>query len=225
MSQLLDEPVQQPFKYFDVRQCHIAGEPFLISRTGWTGELGFELYMQNPDLDAAMIFSHIMKAGDTFHMRCGALDSMGMRRMEAGIMDNGTDMNASMTPYSTGLGQFVELDNKEFIGRAALSVADKCNTFFGVTADPSTPVNRYSVYIDSTEIGLLTSASYSPCLDRFIGYLKCHQPGFKKNMAVTLNGENGKDYPGQIVELPFFDKEKRIPRGLALETIQELSGP
>jgi aminomethyltransferase len=220
MSQLLEEPVQQPFKYFDVRQCHIAGEPFLISRTGWTGELGFELYMQNPDIDAAMIFSRILKAGEAFNMRCGALDSMGMRRMEAGIMDNGTDMNALMTPYSAGLGQFVELDNKEFIGREALATADQSNTFFGVTADPSTPVNRYNAYVDNTEVGRLTSASYSPCLDRFIGYLKFHQPGFKENMAVTLRGKDGKDYSGQVVELPFYDKEKKISRGLAKDAEQ-----
>ena len=217
LDRMLDTPPPSPFRYFSVHECEIAGEPFLISRTGWTGELGFELYSRNPGIDGERVFRHLVRAGSACDMRVSAVESMGIRRLEAGIMDNGTDMDASMTPFAAGLGRFVDLDKSGHIGEEALRAADRRLAFFGVEADPETPVGRHRAWRDGREVGRLTSAARSPSLQRMIGYLRLHAPGGWEGEKISLRTEDGAHYPARVVALPFYDKEKRIPRGLAAQ--------
>lgn len=215
LERMLDGPPPSPFRYFSVHECEIAGEPFLISRTGWTGELGFELYTRNPGIDGARVFRHLLRAGSACDLRVSALEAMGIRRIEAGIMDNGTDMDASMTPFAAGLGRFVDLDKRGHVGEAALRAADRRCAFFGVEADPATPIGRHRAWHEGREIGRLTAAARSPCLQRTIGYLRLTDPGDWEETEVTLEAADGARYPARTLALPFYDKEKRIPRGLA----------
>lgn len=215
LERMLDGPPPSPFRYFSVHECEIAGEPFLISRTGWTGELGFELYTRNPGIDGARVFRHLVRAGSACDMRVSALECMGIRRIEAGIMDNGTDMDASTTPFAAGLGRFVDLDKRGHIGAAALRAADRRSAFFGVEADPATPVGRHRAWHEGREIGRLSAAARSPCLQRTIGYLRLRDPGDWEGTDITLEAADGARYPARTVALPFYDKERRIPRGLA----------
>lgn len=215
LERMLDGPPPSPFRYFSVHECEIAGEPFLISRTGWTGELGFELYTRNPGIDGARVFRHLVRAGSACDMRVSALECMGIRRIEAGIMDNGTDMDASTTPFAAGLGRFVDLDKRGHIGAAALRTADRRSAFFGVEADPATPIGRHRAWREGREIGRLSAAARSPCLHRTIGYLRLRDPGDWEGTDITLEAADGARYPARTVALPFYDKEKRIPRGLA----------
>ena len=128
-----------------MHECEVAGEPFLVSRTGWTGELGFELYSRRPDVDGERVFRHLVQAGSVHGMRVSTLESMGMRRIEAGIRDNGTDMDATMTPFAAGLGRFVDLEKTVHIGAEALRAADRRSAFFGVQSGPGTPPGRHRV--------------------------------------------------------------------------------
>ena len=198
-----------------MHECEIAGEPFLISRTGWTGELGFELYTRNPGIDGARVFRHLVRAGSACDLRVSALECMGIRRMEAGIMDNGTDMDASMTPFAAGLGRFVDLDKTGHIGEAALQAADRRSAFFGVEADPATPIGRHCAWREGRKFGRLTAAARSPFLQRTIGYLRLNEPGEWEGEEIRLETADGGRYPARVVALPFYDREKRIPRGLA----------
>ena len=215
LERMLDGPPPSPFRYFSVHECEIAGEPFLISRTGWTGELGFELYTRNPGIDGTRVFRHLLRAGSACGLRVSALESMGIRRIEAGILDNGTDMDASMTPFAAGLGRFVDLDKRGHIGEAALRTADRRCAFFGVEADPETPIGAHRAWHEGREIGRLTAAARSPCLQRTIGYLRLAEPGDWEETEITLEAADGARYPARTLVLPFYDKEKRIPRGLA----------
>ena len=87
LAPVLNGASPSPFRYFSVHECEVAGEPYLVSRTGWTGELGFELYSRRPDVDGERVFRHLVQAGSSFGMRVSALECMGIRRIEAGIMD------------------------------------------------------------------------------------------------------------------------------------------
>ena len=214
LEPMLDGVTPSPFSYFSVHGCEVAGEPFLVSRTGWTGELGFELYSRRPGVDGARVFAHLMRAGAACNIRTSALESMGIRRIEAGIMDNGTDMDASMTPFAAGLGRFVDVDKTLHIGAEALRAADRRSAFFGVRADPSTPPGRHRVLHEGREAGRITAAARSPYLQSTIGYVRFDAPGDWEGVQVSLQAGDGSRYPARVVALPFYDPEKRIPRGL-----------
>ena len=215
LPEIVDGPPPQPFKYFSVSECRVAGEPFLISRTGWTGEMGFELYSLNPQVNGDKVFQHVMRAGGSAGIIHAALDSMGIRRIEAGIMDNTGDMDSSMTPFAAGLGRFVDLDKQGFIGQEALQRSDPRSAFFGVTSPVETPVGRHTVLLDGEVVGQVTIAARSPYLDQFIGYVRFTEPGDWHGVEVSLGTEDGSRHPGKITTLPFYDAEKRIPRELS----------
>ena len=217
LPDLLDTQPPEPFKYFDVAECRVAGEPFLISRSGWTGELGFELYSMNPEVDGVRVFEHIMQAGRDVELSFSSLESMGIRRIEAGIMDNGEDLEPGLTPYAAGLGRFVDLDKPEFVGREALVQADKRCRLFGVTADASAAAGRHRIYDGNREVGHMTAGARSPYLDKVIGYAKFSQADDWLGRSVVLVGDAGERFDALVVELPFFDKSKRLPRGLPLD--------
>ena len=214
LEPMLDGGAPSSFSYFSVHECEVAGEPFLVSRTGWTGELGFELYSRRPDVDGARVFRHLLQAGSACGIRLSALESMGIRRIEAGIMDNGTDMDASMTPFAAGLGRFVDVDKTLHIGAEALRAADRRQAFFGVRAAHSTPPGRHRVVHEGRRVGRLTAAAFSPYLQSTIGYVRFEEPGAWEGERVSLEASGGALFPARVVALPFYDPEKRIPRGL-----------
>ncbi len=215
LADLLDEPLTDPFKYFSVHRTTIAGHPFLISRTGWTGELGFELYPWTPDFDGAAMFNEILNRGQRQGMVFCSLEAMGIRRIESGIMDNGTDMDTSMTPYEAGLGQFVDLDKDiDFIGKAALEKADKRSRFFGLRVPRAVPDSESIVVQGNRNVGIITSGGWSPYLDSGIAYVCFDEADDWPDRSVELMTAGGERHDAQVITLPFYDHEKRIPRGL-----------
>ena len=214
LEPMLDGGAPAPFTYFSVHECEVAGEPFIVSRTGWTGELGFELYSRRPDVDGERVFRHLVRAGSVHGMRVSALECMGIRRIEAGIRDNGTDMDATMTPFAAGLGRFVDVEKTAHIGAEALRAADRRSAFFGVQSGPGTPPGRHRVRHEGREVGRLTAAARSPFLQSTIGYVRFDSPGEWEGEQVSLEAADGTRYPARVVALPFYDAEKRIPRGL-----------
>jgi len=214
LEPMLDGGAPTPFTYFSVHECEVAGEPFIVSRTGWTGELGFELYSRRPDVDGERVFRHLVQAGSIHGMRVSALECMGIRRIEAGIRDNGTDMDATMTPFAAGLGRFVDPEKTAHIGAEALRAADRRSAFFGVQSGPGTPPGRHRVLHEGREAGRITAAARSPYLQSTIGYVRFDSPGEWEGEQVSLEAADGTRYAARIVALPFYDAEKRIPRGL-----------
>ena len=214
LEPMLDGSAPTPFTYFSVHECEVAGEPFIVSRTGWTGELGFELYSRRPEVDGERVFRHLVRAGSIHRMRVSALECMGIRRIEAGIRDNGTDMDATITPFAAGLGRFVDLEKTVHIGAEALRAADPRSAFFGVQSGPDTPPGRHRVRHEGREVGRLSAAARSPFLQSTIGYVRFDSPGEWEGEQVSLEAADGSRYPARVVALPFYDPEKRIPRGL-----------
>ena len=213
LEPMLDGGAPSPFRYFSVHECEVAGEPFFVSRTGWTGELGFELYSRRPGVDGARVFRHLVQAGSACSIQVSALECMGIRRIEAGIMDNGTDMDSSMTPFAAGLGRFVDLDKTTHIGAEALRAADRGCAFFGVRTNPDTPPGRHRVRHEGRALGRVTASARSPYLQSTIGYVRFDAPGEWGGEQVTLETADGSLYPARVIALPFYDAEKRIPRG------------
>jgi aminomethyltransferase len=204
-----DGGAPEPFAYFSAAQVVMGGQPFLITRTGWTGELGFEIYVHETT-DHRALWNHLLSKGEPYGLRFCSMAPMDIRRIEAGILDNGIDMDPTMTPFAAGIGAFVDFGKGDFIGRAALEKADRRSRLLGLRAGvPLAP--GMELRIDGNRVGRTTAGAWSPYLGCGIGYARLDMPGDWAGMRIACGPDA---IPGEIVALPFYDKEKRIPRGL-----------
>ena len=207
------------FKYFHAGFFDLGGQVLWVSRTGWTGEVGFEVYCNSgPEpTDHDALWDHLFAYGEPFGMEFSGSTSMGIRRIEAGILDNGTDIEPDLTPFGAGLGQFVNFQNEEFIGRAALEGADRSQLLFGLVCATATPQYGMEVYFENGPVGHVTVGTWSPTLDTGVGYVRFDQPlaGDVWNAkTVLLHDHDGVPHQATVDTLPFIDKEKRLPRAV-----------
>ena len=209
-----DDGLPERFNYFDVTETRIGGQRLLISRTGWTGELGFEIYTYGDATDGKALWRHLLAVGETFGICASGLESMGIRRIEAGMLDNGTDMDTTMTPFQANLGRYLDLDKADFIGRAALLQSDRRPLLFGLACQTSIPWAGLEVRQASERIGAMTAGAWSPYLDHGIGYVRLTPGCDRPKTPVSLIDRDGNCHAAEIVGLPFYDADRRIPRGL-----------
>ncbi len=215
--QAVAEPAPGPdWRYFGVAQGVIGGQPVVLSRTGWTGELGFEIYTSINGTHNEALWNTLLTAGAPFGLQSGALASMTMRRIEAGILDYGTDFDRGLNPWQVGLGRFVDMERSDFIGRAALAQCDRTLRLTGLRCDGGVPLRGAAVRSSSGVAGHVTASARSPQLGCGIGYLRFEgpvpAPGTRIDVATDAGAQQG-----VITEPPFFDPEKRIARGLPLQ--------
>ncbi len=212
-------PGQMPakFGYFHAAMFSFDGQEVLVSRTGFTGEMGIEIY-GNAKIDHSALWDHIVACGAPFGMEMSAGGSMGLRRVEAGILDYDNDINPGLTPFDAGLADFVDFSKSDFVGREALQAADKRCRLFGLTTVSGIPRVGSTVLDGGRQVGKMTVGDWSPTLEKGIGYAVFDQPENEKGswlgQALTLRDPAGEHHDCDIVSLPFFDAEKRIPRGL-----------
>ncbi len=130
----------EAIKYFTNARVAMGGQEVLITRTGWTGELGFEVYLPRAGHNGAALWRHIEAAGAPHGITVCGLDAMDIRRIEAGILLFAADMDASLNPYQAGLGGFVDMTKPDFIGKAALVGADRTPLVRGLLCPDGEPV-------------------------------------------------------------------------------------
>ena len=206
--------IDERMGYFHSGFFDLGGQELYVSRTGWTGEMGYEVYTQGTKTDCTRLWEHLFDVGTPHGMVFGSITSMEIRRIEAGILDSGTDMDASMTPYQAGLGTFVDLDKQSFVGRVALEAADRRTLLYGLKCADATPSMNDTILDGPRIVGRVTAGAQSPYLNTGIGYVRFIEPAHWAGQALSLMRATGETYPCTIVELPFYDKEKRIPRGM-----------
>ena len=204
--------VPEGFGYFHAGRFVFGGQELLVSRTGWTGELGIEIY-SDANTDHHALWDHLIATGETSGIAFSSAESMGIRRLEAGILDNGTDIDPSMTPYEAGLGAYVDLGKPEFVGRDALIKADQSRLLWGLTCAPAVPFAGLQVLDGNSVVGQMTAGAWTPYLETGIGFVRFQQKGDWLGRKLTLSTIEGKQHPCEIVSLPLYDAEKKIPRG------------
>jgi len=214
LSDLTDGALGDDFGYFHSTWVKLAGQEVYVSRTGWTGEMGFEIYVPYETVDCPALWDHLLEVGKPHGLIFDALESMGIRRMEAGILDNGTDMDTAMTPFEAGLGPFIDMEMPGFIGREALLDADRSTLLVGLSCDTDVPFAGLEVFDGNKAVARMRAGGWSPYLDRGIGYVHFNEPGDWIGRELKLQTREGRQLPCRIVALPFYDAEKRIPRGL-----------
>ena len=213
-----DGGMPERFRYFDACEVAMGGQPVLITRTGWTGELGFEIYTR-PGMDCEALWGHVTDAGARHAMLDIGLDGMDIRRIEAAILNNGSDIDHTMSAWAAGLGPFVDLTKSDFFGRDALAaMTDRRTRLYGITCKAAEPLIGGLVARDGEEIGRITAAGWSPFLQRGVAYVRLASADDVEPRTVEVMGFNLSMHPATIVDLPFYDREKKIPRGLEVAT-------
>lgn len=208
------EGMPEGFGYFHAGMFDFGGQRLLVTRTGWTGEVGIEIYSDGENTDHHALWDHLIASGAPFGMAYSSIESMGIRRIEAGILDNGTDIDPSMTPYEAGIGAFVDLDKPDFVGRNALLKAEKHCLLMGLTCADAVPLAGSKVMDGDSVLGHITAGAWTPYLETGIGFVRFYQSGDWLGRKLTLCTHDGSQHTCEIVSLPFYDAEKKIPRGM-----------
>ena len=208
-----DNGAPDPFPFFSVAERKMGGQPLLISRTGWSGELGWEFYT-NEKTDAEAIWNHILDAGKAFGLEAAGMGGLNIRRVEAGIMNNLTDLDPGMNPFQAGLGKFVNMDKEDFIGKAAIRSGEREQILWGLSCESAIPDRYADIRFDDEIVGRITAAVWSPFLKRGIGYGRFSAPNNWEGKTVLVPDKEGNQQQATAIQLPFYDPEKRISRGL-----------
>ena len=140
--------------------------------------------------------------------------SNDLRRIEGGIFGNLTDIDTTMTPFEAGLEFFVNMEKGDFIGRDALIDKDRRPCLFGLTCKTETPVSGSKVMDGKNVVGHMTAGIQSPTLQMGIGYVRFYQPNDWVGRELTIQLPDGSSHKADIVNLPFFDHEKKIVKGI-----------
>ncbi len=207
------------FKYFHAGFFEVCGQTLWVSRTGWTGEVGIEIYCNSghEPTDHGALWDDLVACGEPSGMEFSSSSSMGIRRIESGILDNGTDIEPDLTPFGAGLGQFVRLDKEDFIGRAALESADRSQLLFGLVCGTATPEAGMEVHLDNGPVGHMTNGTWSPTLEVGVGYVRFERPlpgDDWLGKTVLLGDRDETLHEATVDTLPFVDKEKQLPRAV-----------
>jgi glycine cleavage system aminomethyltransferase T len=203
-------------RYYFCAEAHLDDIPVVVSRTGWTGEVGYEIYLR----DGARgddLWERVMQAGRPHQIR--PIAPCEARRIEAGIFNYGSDFTLENNPLEvTGLERLVELDKpRPFIGRAALDrIAEQGVTRklvgIEVLGDPlpfeiSEP---WPAHRDGRQVGRVTDLIWSPRLERNIGYVwvpvDLAEPGTELQVEMPEGSA-----PARTATIPFVDPKKRVP--------------
>ena len=213
-----DSGMPDPFGYFAMARVSFGGQEVVVTRTGYTNELGWEFYTEAHH-DADALWRHLCAAGEPLGMRMFGLDSMHIRRIEAGILNAGSDFDHTTTPYDVGLGMFVDEDKGYFVGQEALRNAPRENRQTGLLCDAEPHIGA-EVRIDGVKVGKVTAGAFSPYLKRGIGIALMDSAGFTPGTSVSIGCIDGEFYPGSLETLPLYDKAGEIQRGKRVDMPQ-----
>lgn len=214
MRAATDGAIDDQLRYFRSGYFNIGGQELYVSRTGFTGELGFEIYSEGDSTDHLALWDHLIAVGKPFGMEFSSTRAMTIRRIEAGILGNLTDMDINMTPFEAGLGQVVDLNKDDFIGRDVLRSCDQRSLLFGVTCKTETPAAGAEIIDKDHAVGHVTAGVPSPTLGCGIGYARFNQPDNWPGRTMELKFVDGSRHSCEIVDVPFVDAEKNIVRGI-----------
>ncbi len=210
------DKMPEPFGYFAMAKVDFGGQQVFISRTGYTNELGWEFYTE-PHHDAAALWNHLSQKGAPFGMGLFGLDSMHIRRIEAGILNAGSDFNRFTNPFEVGLGKFVDMDKPDFIGKTALQSAPRGTRLTGLVCPDAEPHIGGEIISQDKQIGRVTAGAMSPFLQKGIGMALMNQSGFEDELAVGIRCVDGVLHQGELATLPLYDKLAEIPRGKVVD--------
>ena len=203
-------------KYYWFKRFTINGINLVVSRTGWSSELGYEIFLLNSK-HGNDLYNHLMKIGEPMGLRPGHTSTI--RRIEGGMLSYHADMTINTNPLELGLDKYVDLDKDfNFVGKEALiSILDKGidRKQVGIIIDDDPmlgPNTRFwDIYVDDSVVGKVTSAVYSPRLKKNIalGMIKVDYSNFGQVLTVD---SGTKKLHAVVTQKPFYDPNKSLTK-------------
>ena len=191
-------------KYYWFTEDDLAGVSMIISRTGYTGEPGFELYFDNDH--AVEVWNAIMEAGKEFEIEPIGLGARDTLRLEKKMCLYGNDIDETTNPIESGLSWITKLDKGDFIGREALlkvkQEGPKRRLVAMVLEGQGFPRKGYDIFKDGQQVGKITSGTVSPILNKGIAMGYVATPFAKVGTELTID-IRGKKVPAVIIKPPF----------------------
>jgi glycine cleavage system aminomethyltransferase T len=215
IADLFDESVTG-LRYYWCTEAELDGIPLVVGRTGWTGEIGYEVYLRDPSRGDDL-WNRLMDAGRPYEIR--PIAPSEPRRIEAGIFNYGSDMTLENNPFEVmGLERLVEEQEENYLGKEALErirgegVRRK---LVGLEIDgdalPWYLTEFWPARHEGAEVGHVTVMTWSPRLERNIGYvwvpIELADPGTDLEIGMP----DGSARSGRTATLPFIDPKKRTP--------------
>lgn len=213
MQELFGESISD-LRYYWHRELSLDGIPLIVSRTGWSSELGYEIFLRDSS-KGDLLWEKIMAAGKAYGLKPGHTSSI--RRIEGGMLSYHADMDIDTNPYELGLDRLVHLDNgMDFIGKDALLKVKnegikRKQVGLHLNSDPLPGPNTrfWGIKHNEVEVGKVTSAVYSPRLKENIGLAMVLIEFSDMGQKLIVNTPDG-DIEAMVVEKPFFDPKKKI---------------
>ncbi len=209
IQKITDKPLD--IEYYHYFYANVAGVDMLVSRTGYTGELGYELYFEGSEQVAEKVWNAVFEAGREFDIKPAGLGARDSLRLEMGYCLYGNDIDKTTNPLEAGLGWITKLKKGDFIGREALLEIKeqglKRKLVPMISDEKAFPRHGYELSKEGKIIGKITSGTVSPVLQKPIalGYVDIQYATEGETLNFNIRG---KEVPAKIVKLPFVKKEK-----------------
>ncbi|HEY8797235.1 MAG TPA: glycine cleavage system aminomethyltransferase GcvT [Candidatus Dormibacteraeota bacterium] len=191
--------------YFGFRTGEVAGVTGMISRTGYTGEDGFEIFVAADRV--GQVWDAILEKGRPEGVLPAGLGARDAARLEAALRLYGNDMDEAVNPYEAGLGWAVKLDKGEFVGREALAKVHQAGprrTLIGIKTQPGDiPRHGAAVKGEAGRNGVVTSGTHSFFLGHPIALAMVEVPSFRVGDKVAVE-VRGREAQAEVVKLPFY---------------------
>ena len=204
---------ENDWKYFDWKELQILDQKVIVSRSGFTNELGWEIYFR-PENETEKIGDYILEQGKKLGMILVATPGFRCRRIEAGLLSAGQDFSKNTNPFSVGLGKFINFDKENFIGKEALMSSEKKCKTWGIRVVSGTAIKGESIKYNEKEIGKITSSTWSPYQVCGVGIVHLNNNENGPGDIVYVKCTDGKLHKGQICKLPMYDEKGEIVRGI-----------
>jgi aminomethyltransferase len=215
-------PAQTPFgalEWFRFSVGRIGGPtgvPAVISRTGYTGELGYEVFCHPKD--APTVWDAIWTAGEPHGLLPLGLDALDILRIEAGLIFAGHEFDDQVDPFEAGIGFTVtKAKDEDYVGREALRERrdHPQRTLVGLDLEGNEPAGHGDgVYVGRQQVGVVTSGTRSPILKKNVALARVAVQHRDPGAALEVGKLDGhqKRIPATVVPFPFYDPEKTRPR-------------
>lgn len=204
VEKLCSEPMN--LEYYHFLRTSYSGIDLIISRTGYTGELGYEIYFKGDQTDAELIWNKIFEFGKEYDIRPVGLAARDSLRLEMGYCLYGNDIDKTTNPLEAGLGWITKLKKSDFIGRDSLLKIKEhglARKLVPMIADTKCfPRKGYDITVNGNVVGVITSGTVSPTLEKPIAMGYVEQEFAERGNTVNFL-IRGKEFPAKITDLPF----------------------
>ncbi|MDH3267292.1 MAG: glycine cleavage system aminomethyltransferase GcvT [Ignavibacteria bacterium] len=202
-------PNMPELEYYHFTKGKVAGIDMIISRTGYTGEVGYELYFTGIVSEAEKVWEEVFKAGKEFDIQPVGLAARDSLRLEMGYCLYGNDIDQTTNPIEAGLGWITKTDKGEFLGKdAILKVKQEGPTrkLVAMISDEKTfPRKGYDITAEGKKVGAITSGTVSPVLEKPIALGYVNKPLNSAGSKVAFKIRD-KEFPAVVTKLPFVKK-------------------